>query len=95
MKALVTLVIGVALGAMAALLLAPESGEELRRQLEDSVNRSTDSLQQAWSRDMQEMNERVASLQAALQQATSGEKQVTVEVDIPDVDVEVDTGDAA
>ena len=85
MRALVTFIIGAAVGAVAALLLAPESGEEMRRQLEDSVTRSTESLQQAWQRDMQEMNERVASLQATMQRTTAGD-EAAGEGDVADAD---------
>ena len=57
-----------AVGAATALLLAPETGEELRSQLQDDAARSTEALQNALQRDVAEVNDRIAKMQVTLQQ---------------------------
>ncbi|MCO6450617.1 MAG: YtxH domain-containing protein [Caldilineales bacterium] len=67
MKGLFGFVFGIAVGAVAALLLAPETSEELRHQILDTTTRDMTKLQDAMQRDMNELNTRVAKMQTDLQ----------------------------
>ena len=85
MKGLFGFVAGLALGAVAALLLAPETGEELRSQIQDAANRDMTRLQEAFQRDMEELNTRMAKMQTEMQsyvQEEGVEEVVDVSSDI-------------
>ncbi|MCP4168073.1 MAG: YtxH domain-containing protein [Chloroflexi bacterium] len=88
MKNLFAFVAGISLGAVAAMLLAPETGEELRKQLQDQAARNKSALQDAWQRDLQELNERISNMQATMQEDMNS---VSDTVDEPSTE----TGDEA
>jgi gas vesicle protein len=62
-KIIVAALAGAAAGAIAALLLAPESGEELRNQIKEGARRITDDLS--------------ASIQTGINNFTKGKTQVS------------------
>ncbi len=79
MKNLFAFVAGISLGAVAAMLLAPETGEELRKQLQDQAARNKIALQDAWQRDLTELNERISSMQASMQENVDSASDVVDE----------------
>jgi gas vesicle protein len=71
MKEIVYLFIGMALGAILALLYAPESGKELRANIRSTGEADLQKLQSDWQASVQELNQRLAQLQTDLQQSSS------------------------
>lgn len=67
MKSIISFLLGAAVGAAAALFLAPSSGEDLRAQVQEIAERDAQRLQQAWQQDMQKMNDQIAKLQSQIQ----------------------------
>ena len=65
MKELIIFIAGMAVGASVALLLAPESGEELRAELRTKADEELPKLQAAMART----NERLTQLEADLRQS--------------------------
>jgi gas vesicle protein len=75
MKELGFFLLGVAVGAVAALMFAPASGAELRDQIRTAAEEEASRLQADWQTGLQKTNEKLDKLQAdlkkALQQAQS------------------------
>ena len=69
MKELIFFLLGVMVGAVAALMFAPASGAELRAQIQTVAERDLDRLQSEWEKGMQRTNEKLDRLQADLKQA--------------------------
>jgi len=69
MKELIFFLLGVTVGAVAALMFAPASGAELRAQIQTAAERDLDRLQSEWEKGMQRTNEKLDKLQADLKQA--------------------------
>ena len=69
MKELVFFLLGVAVGAVAALMFAPSSGAELRAQIQSTAEKDLERLQVEWEKGLQKTNEKVDKLQADLKQA--------------------------
>jgi gas vesicle protein len=67
MKSIISFLFGAAVGAVAALFLAPSSGEDLRAQVQEVAERDAQRLQQAWQQDMQKMNDQIVKLQSQIQ----------------------------
>jgi len=67
MKNLFTLLVGILIGAVVALLLAPERGEDLRMQLHERAGQDMQRLQTAYQRDMEQMSEQMAKMQGQFQ----------------------------
>lgn len=69
MKVVLTFLIGVAVGAAAGLLLAPSSGEDLRHQLRVEAERNRAALEAQMRKEMEEVQDRLAKVQADLDEA--------------------------
>ena len=68
MKNVVYLLIGLALGAILALLFAPESGKDLRTNIRGTGEADWQKMQSEWQTAMQDTNQRVATVQEGLKQ---------------------------
>jgi gas vesicle protein len=67
MKNLFALLVGALLGAVVALLFAPERGEDLRMQLQERAGADMQRLQRTWQLDMEQMSEQMAKMQSQFQ----------------------------
>ena len=74
MKELVFFLLGAAVGAVAALMFAPASGEELRAQIQTTAGKDFERLQAEWEKNMKKTNEQIAKLQADVKQALQREE---------------------
>ena len=63
MNYLMTFVLGVFVGAAAALLLTPQSGEELRQRIRDEAVADRQKLQANFEKGKQEMQTRIHEMQ--------------------------------
>lgn len=83
MKYILSFLGGVFVGAVAALLYAPTSGEELRAQLRDQAEAELDKVQTEFRRMQQEfsakLDDTVAEIRAIMEQEESGEAAAEVE----------------
>ena len=80
MKELGFFLLGAAVGAVAALMFAPASGEELRAQIQTSAEKDLERLQAEWEKGMEKTNEQIAKMQAELKQALkSAEEEIPVD----------------
>jgi gas vesicle protein len=69
MKEFAYLLLGTALGAMLALLFAPESGKDLRASIHSATESDLTKLQADWQAAMAKTHERLDEIQADLKQA--------------------------
>jgi gas vesicle protein len=69
MKEIVYFVLGAAVGATLALLLAPESGKELRATIQSAARQDITKLQAEWQAAMAKTHEQLDQMQADLKQA--------------------------
>ena len=82
MKQLFSFLAGVIVGGVAALLLAPMSGEDLRRQIQEEANAEIKKVDAEWRRIIEQLNQTVENTQAELRayieraQAGTGEEAV-------------------
>jgi gas vesicle protein len=67
MRTLFAFLVGIAVGAAAALLFAPVAGEELRSQLAEQASSQWETAQVQWHKRMESMQGQIASLQAQVQ----------------------------
>ncbi len=68
MKEIVYFVLGAAVGATLALLFAPESGQELRANLQATAEKDAAKVQAEWQAAMAKTEERLDQMQAELKQ---------------------------
>ncbi len=69
MKEIVYLLLGAAVGATIALLFAPESGKELRANIQAVAEKDLTKLQADWQAATAQTNERLDQMQVDLKQA--------------------------
>ena len=69
MKDVFYLLLGAAIGAIIALLFAPESGQELRADIRATADKDLDKLQSEWQTAMAKTQERLDRMQADLNTA--------------------------
>ena len=89
LKVLISFFVGAAVGAAAALMLAPSSGEELRQQLHDVADADRERMRVEYQKGMEDLHTRVDKMSSSVSSAMhkdQGEEEV-VEVDV-DVVVE-------
>jgi len=67
MKDFVVLLVGITIGAIVALLFAPERGEDLRMQLHERAGQDVQRLQTAYQKDMDQMSDQMAKMQSQFQ----------------------------
>ena len=72
MKEIMIFLLGAVVGALAALLLAPESGEELRAGIRTRVDEELPKLRSEWQAAMSKTEARLDQIEADLQEATKG-----------------------
>lgn len=60
-------ILGAAVGAIFALLFAPQSGEELRTKLQDTAEKDWQKAQAEWQADQDKIHQRLDQIQQALQ----------------------------
>jgi len=63
MNNIITFLIGAAVGAVAALLLAPQSGQELRSRLQDEASAEGQRIQAQYQKSTQDLHERFDKVQ--------------------------------
>lgn len=73
MKEILYFVLGAAVGAAIALLLAPESGKELQAEIQAAAEKDLTKLQAEWHAAMGRTNERIDQIQADQKQALQQE----------------------
>ncbi len=67
MKDIIVFIVGVTVGAVVALLLAPERGEDLRMQIHERAGQDMQRLQTAYQKDMEQMNDQMTKMQGQFQ----------------------------
>ena len=76
MKDIFIFILGVAVGAIFALLLAPQSGEELRSKIQDTAEKDWQKVQAEWQADQVKLHDRLDSIQQSLKKQ-SDESEAT------------------
>ena len=71
MKYVLVFLLGALSGAVAALLFAPSSGEELRANIKTQADTQVAKLQSEYQKGMQDMNARIDQLSSQLQASRS------------------------
>jgi gas vesicle protein len=71
MKDVFYLLLGAAIGAIIALLFAPESGQELRANIRATADKDLGKVQAEWQTAMAKTHERLDQIQADLHQTQS------------------------
>lgn len=67
MKDIFYFILGAAVGAIFALLFAPQSGEELRMKIQDTAEKDWQKMQAEWQADQEKIHQRLDQIQQALQ----------------------------
>ncbi len=67
MKSMFAFIVGIAVGAIAALLYAPQSGEELRARIREEAELERQRLQAQYERGLTELNTRMDKVQEDIQ----------------------------
>ena len=79
MKDILYFIAGVAIGSVLALFLAPKSGEELRGDIQTRANADLQRLQQSYEQKMQDLNQKIETLQAQMKQKSAQQGEATGE----------------
>ncbi len=69
MKEMIYFLLGAAVGAIFALLFAPQSGQELRSNIQTTAEKDWRKLQAEWQTGMKKTQERLDQMQSDLKQA--------------------------
>jgi len=70
MKYAMSFVFGVIVGAVAALLVAPSSGDDLRKEIKAQADVEVAKLQDEWQKGMQEVHDRLDKVSSEIQAAS-------------------------
>jgi gas vesicle protein len=76
MKDIFYFLLGALVGAVFALLFAPQSGDELRANLQSSAEKEWSALQEQLQVEMQKINQRLDQIQSGPKQTDSEPEQV-------------------
>lgn len=76
MKDIFYFILGAAVGAIFALLFAPQSGEELRMKIQDTAEKDWQKVQAEWQADQEKIHQRLDQIQQALQKQAA-EREAT------------------
>ena len=76
MKDIFYFLLGAAVGAIFALLFAPQSGEELRMKIQDTAEKDWQKVQAEWQADQEKIHQRLDQIQQALQKQAA-EREAT------------------
>ena len=71
MKDIFIFIFGVAVGAVFALLFAPQSGEELRTKLQDTAEQDWQKAQVQWQAGQEKTHQRLDQIQQSLKKQTA------------------------
>lgn len=66
MKDMLYFVVGAAVGALVALMMAPKSGEELRGDIQQRTNVDLQKVQQSYEQGLEEISQKMSQIQAQL-----------------------------
>lgn len=77
MKDVMFLLLGAVFGAILALLLAPQTGEDLRTKIQASAEEDWNKLQTEWKTSLDKTHERLDQIQVDLQQALHHDEEGT------------------
>jgi gas vesicle protein len=66
MRSLLIFITGMFVGAIAALLVSPGRGDDLRMQLQERAGRDLNRMQRMWKEDVAKMSDQLSSLQRQL-----------------------------
>ena len=82
MRVIIAFVVGVLVGALAALMLAPESGEDLRAHLLEEGRREQSRMKSEYERNVTELRGRLDKVQTDIHalRNRSGEVEVVEEI---------------
>lgn len=80
-KVLVGFIVGVAVGAAAALLMAPSSGEELRQQMHDHADADMQRMRAEYYRGMDDLQARMDKMSSQVSETVEIDEEVDVEVE--------------
>jgi gas vesicle protein len=69
MKEMIYFLLGAAVGAIFALLFAPQSGQELRANIQTTAEKDLGKLQAEWQTGMKKTQERLDQMQSDLKKA--------------------------
>jgi len=95
MKQLFSFLAGVIVGGVAALLLAPMSGEDLRRQIQEEANTELKKVDAEWKKIMQQVNQTVEDTQSELRAYIERAQADKSEEAIDEATGEATSGDSA
>lgn len=70
MKYAMSFILGAMVGAVAALLYAPSSGEDLRLELKNQADTQYARLQDEWQKGMQDVHDRLDKVSSDIEAAT-------------------------
>jgi len=87
LKVLISFFVGAAVGAAAALMLAPSSGEELRQHMHEIADADRERMRVEYQKGMEELHTRMDKVSSAVHKDKGQEEEVVVDVEV-DVDVE-------
>ena len=79
MNTIVSFVIGAVVGGIAALLLAPQSGEELRARMRQEAEAERQRLQSQYEKGMQDLHGRMDKIQQELSSHSADEEKLVEE----------------
>ena len=83
LKVLISFFVGAAVGAAAALMLAPSSGEELRQHMHEVADADRERMRGEYQKGMNDLHSRMDHVSAAVHKDTVQEEVVVdVEVDV-------------
>jgi gas vesicle protein len=84
MKDMLYFVLGVTVGALFGLMLAPKSGQELRGDIQQRANLDLQRLQQTYEQGMAEMNKKMEQIQIQLKKNQQVSEEIVEELKADD-----------
>ena len=86
LKVLISFFVGAAVGAAAALMLAPSSGEELRQHMHEVADADRERMRVEYQRGMEDLHSRMdkmsSDVSSAIHKDKGQEEEVVVEVEV-------------
>lgn len=80
MKDILYFMLGMTVGALMALLMAPKSGEELRSELQERTNVDLQKLQATYEQKLADVNKSLESIQAQLKKTQALDEAIAEKV---------------
>jgi len=77
MKDIFYFLLGTVVGAIFALLFAPQSGEDLRTRIQTTAENDWNKLQEEWQTGLEKTHDRLDQIQADLQQVLHRDEEDT------------------